>query len=270
MPHKKEFLSLRKSAVLAFDTTYEVYVLDNEVDQIFYILTKKFLNHINSFSVILNGTNFNDIAENTSQIDHASAKVILRAAFETYLTISHLFFNDSESTEFRILLYKHSGFKDRIEKLPREWADSNTLKKICNEEETLRQLEYSIYDLGAKLGKDKTFIKNNLNKGWRSGKGWPKIGEESSLPTKYVKAVYSYLCGYSHSGYDSYMQLVSDEGLYFEDLERNQSMLYFKAALLLAYFCQSYVAFTTAKSNVSFESLSDVGDFLLKYKNIYS
>lgn len=270
MLHKKEFFSVRTSAVQAFNNTFDVYASGHKPDQIFYILTKKFLNHINSFAVILNGTNFNDISDNTDQVDHASAKVLLRAAFESYLTMSHIFFNDSKLTDYRILLYQYSGLKERIEKLPREDLDPTILEKISKEEETFKQLKDSIFKQGAELNINKKYIKKALSEGWRAGNGWITIGERSSLPKKYVETVYPYLCGYSHSGYELYMQLICDEMLSLEELECKQSSLYFWATFLLAYFCQSYVSFTTNfKSDVELEGLTDVGNFLLKYKNIY-
>ncbi|HDM8161907.1 TPA: hypothetical protein P0E13_005186 [Vibrio harveyi] len=268
--HKEEFISVKASAVLAFDKTFGAYVSHEEADKIFYVLAKKFLNHINSFGVVLEGTSFNDVSDNTFQVDHASAKVLLRAAFESYMTISHLFFNKSSHTDFRILLYKYSGLKERSEKLPREWADNELIKKISNEQRDMEKLKVSIYELGEKLEISVPLIKKAIDDGWRAGNGWVKIGKSSSLPSKYVEVVYPYLCGFSHSGYESYMQLVTDEGLSLSKLEENQSTLYFYAALLIAHFCESYVAFTSSKIDVGFDQVSDVGSFLYKYKDIYS
>ncbi|GHZ28499.1 hypothetical protein VCSRO172_3383 [Vibrio cholerae] len=268
--YKEEFYSVKRSTVLAFDKTYGVHLLNKDSDKIFYVLTKKFLNHINSFSLIMNGTSFDEIPGNTFQIDHSSAKVLLRAAFESYLTISHLFFNEPLLTDFRVLIYKYSGLKERKEKLPSDCVENKLIEKIRSEQNETEQLEILIYELGEKLDIKKSLIKKTLNEGWRAGNGWIKIGEQSSLPSKYVKSIYPYLCGYSHSGYESYIQLVNDEGLSILEREYKQSILYFYAAFLVAHFCESYVAFTTSKFEVDFDQLSNVGGFLHKYESIYS
>ncbi len=56
--HRDEYIDIRIVAVRLFEETYKSHASDDEKDQLFYILCKKFINHINSFHALLNGTNF--------------------------------------------------------------------------------------------------------------------------------------------------------------------------------------------------------------------
>lgn len=268
--HRDEYIDIRIVAVRLFEETYKSHASDDEKDQLFYILCKKFINHINSFHALLNGTNFEDIIAGSQQIDHSSAKVILRAAFETYLTLYHLFFDKSELTDFRISLYKHSGLTTRQNKLPHRNLTAELEDKVAKEKATIEKLEREIHGKAKELKVDHKLVAKTLKDGWRAGNGWPQIGERSPLDNKYVDSVYPYLCGYSHSGYESYMQLVSDKRLSLSDVHEMQRTLYFYATYLLAKFCKLYLSSTKDKV-VSIETeISDIDLFLNKYRGVYS
>ncbi|WP_022945245.1 hypothetical protein [Pseudoalteromonas ruthenica] len=252
-----------------FDKTFNSH-LSSEQDRIFYLLCKKFLNHINSFFTLMNGTSFNDVVYNSWQIDHSSSKVLLRAAFESYLTISHLFWNKPALTEFRVLLYKHSGLKERQTKLPRKNLSGDLMTKAKSEAELSKELEKLIEAASSKLSLTTKYVSKALTDGWRTGKGWIKIGHDSPLPNSYVESIYPYLCGYSHSGFESVMQLSTDEGISEQDVRGKQNILYLNATYLLAHFCKSYGLHSVEKGCEIVDDFSDVDHFLRKYQSVYS
>ncbi|WP_298941555.1 DUF5677 domain-containing protein [uncultured Psychromonas sp.] len=266
---EKEFSTLRKVATLLFDREFSSH-LSSEEGRIFYLLSKKFLNHINSFYTVLNGTNFNDVVKNSEQIDHSSAKILLRASFESYLVMTHLFYDKPDLTEIRVLLYRHSGLKERQNKLPTKNLDDALQEKMNLEAELIKTIEESIENLSSKLNLNHTHISKAVKEGWSTGNGWVKIGLKSSLPNKYVNYVYPYLCGYSHSGFESLMQLSTDENCNNQEVREKQTTLYFFATYLLANFSKSYCLYSKSTGYENIENIGAIDTFLQKYQGVYS
>ncbi|MGB1030806.1 MAG: hypothetical protein ACPGVW_13765, partial [Pseudoalteromonas marina] len=73
---KNEFQRVLNESVFLFQETFNSYYQNSEEGSLQYLSIKKLLNHCQSISVILDGSSFETI-ENSSQIDHASAKVLL-------------------------------------------------------------------------------------------------------------------------------------------------------------------------------------------------
>lgn len=267
--HEDEFSDLRKIAIILFDRTFNSH-LSSEEGRIFYLLSKKFLNHINSFHTILNGTDFNDVVNHSAQIDHSSAKILLRASFESYLVMNYLFFEKPNLTEIRVLLYKHSGLRERQNKLPAKNLTPELNAKRKQELELICTLKASILNMSSELGLEHKHIERALNEGWSKGNGWVKLGHKSFLSNLYVDTVYPYLCGFSHSGYESLMQLAIDEDSYSFQNRKQQSILYFYASYLLANFCKSYRSHSKVTDLDSIENINDIEVFLQKYQSVYS
>jgi len=127
---KSEFQNILNEASLLFQETCSYYQR-SEDGLLLYISIKKLLNHCNCISVILNGTCV-DAIESSEQIDHASAKVLLRSVIEIYTTLTTLFWfegkEDSSETEFRFLVYKYSGLQSR-KNLNHDAIVNNSLKE---------------------------------------------------------------------------------------------------------------------------------------------
>ncbi len=141
---KNEFQRVLNESVFLFQETFNSYYQNSEEGSLQYLSIKKLLNHCQSISVILDGSSFETI-ENSSQIDHASAKVLLRSAIEIYITLTSLFWFEGKDVlnerEFRFLVYKYSGFKSR-QKLNHDEINSNELReKIKNEKNKIQILK---------------------------------------------------------------------------------------------------------------------------------
>ncbi|MCF7502111.1 DUF5677 domain-containing protein [Pseudoalteromonas sp. L1] len=230
---KNEFQNILKEAALLFQETYRFYYQNSEEGRLLYLSIKKLLNHCNSASVILNGTYFEAI-ENSDQVDHSSAKVLLRSALEIYVTLTSLYwFQGNENLrekEFRFTVFKYSGLKSRQKLNHNDISSDEVRKKISKEAIAMKNLKKVIESKGAELGKSKAHINKIIEKGWQARSITSRL-EETSLP-KFFKMQYSYLCGFSHSGYDSYAQLAEDENGIKKRV--NTEMLYFLMSFLLA------------------------------------
>lgn len=238
---KSEFQNVLNEAVLLYQETYSAYYQDSEAGRLLYLSIKKLLNHCNCISILLDGTSF-EAVENSNQVDHASAKVLLRSALEIYITLASLFWFEGKEKlgeqEFRFLVYKYSGLKSR-QKLDHENITNYRLReKISNEKSEIKKLEKMIEYKGLELGKEQVHIKNIIKKGWQAKSIISRL-EETTLPNHFKKQ-YSYLCGYSHSGFDSYMQLAIDES---SELNKKTSkeIIYFLMSFLLGKLNQALV-----------------------------
>lgn len=182
---RSEFQRVLNEAVFLFQETFNSYYQDSEEGKLQYLSIKKLLNHCQSISVILNGTSFEAI-ENSTQIDHASAKVLLRSVIEIYTTLTSLFWfegkEDLRELKFRFLVYKYSGLKSR-QKLNHDKITSDRLRKKISKEEVdeIESLKRMIECKGLELGKDKVYIKNVIAKGWQA-KPINRRLEETTLP----------------------------------------------------------------------------------------
>lgn len=266
---KNEFQRVLNESVFLFQETFNLYYQNSEEGSLQYLSIKKLLNHCQSISVILDGSSFETI-ENSSQIDHASAKVLLRSAIEIYITLTSLFWFEGKDVlnerEFRFLVYKYSGFKSR-QKLNHDEINSNELReKIKNEKNKIQILKQLIQQKGAELGKKKEHLKKILDNGW-GAKPIPQRLEDTSLP-KFMKLQYSYLCGYSHSGFDSYMQLAQDEDSNVGKTT-SKEMLYFTTSFLLAKLNQASL-FNLADNIEVKTELNETYKLINKYDTNYS
>lgn len=266
---KNEFQRVLNESVFLFQETFNSYYQNSEEGSLQYLSIKKLLNHCQSISIILDGSSFETI-ENSSQIDHASAKVLLRSAIEIYITLTSLFWFEGKDVlnerEFRFLVYKYSGFKSR-QKLNHDEINSNELReKIKNEKNKIQILKQLIQQKGAELGKKKEHLKKILDNGW-GAKPIPQRLEDTSLP-KFMKLQYSYLCGYSHSGFDSYMQLAQDEDSNVGKTT-SKEMLYFTTSFLLAKLNQASL-FNLADNIEVKTELNETYKLINKYDTNYS
>lgn len=138
-------------------------------------------------------------------IDHASVKVVARAALETYLVFCYLYGNaDRELSKFRHKTWQLGGLVDRqqfhassAENRNKLLAEEQTIEKLRSEIQSSSQFQRYAQKQGAKL----------LKGDWKIGNGWADIGVSAGLHKKYFKDIYGYLCGYSHSSYLSALQV---------------------------------------------------------------
>lgn len=138
-------------------------------------------------------------------VDHASAKVLSRAAFETYLVFFYLYGGpDRALAEFRHKTWCLGGLADR-QKFHALTEHSREIK--ANEQRQIEQLRSEIQASAYIHAYGDKQRKKLLEGDWRIGKSWADLGKSAGFHQKYFAQVYGYLCGYSHSSYLSALQV---------------------------------------------------------------
>ena len=265
---KEIFHEFREFLVLSFQESFKF--LEEHEQLVFYALTKKFIGHINTFKFLMDGTNYNDLICNTDHIDHSSAKIILRSALECYVTISYVFWDKPDLTDFRLKLYRYSGLQDRQKRL-KYFSNLSHLHidKLVDEKKLLDQLKDEILSIGKLNSIPPKHLKSSLENGWRGSRGWIEITSESNLKKKYVEKIYSYLSGFTHSGYDCLMQLIADEQLDEVEKSGNNLVSYHFANYLLGRFIKEYTRYINNRGYKKDFDIDSILMILAVYEDLY-
>ncbi len=168
-------------------------------------LSLKLFHHLVSLKNIVDGATISHGPATFEFVDHASAKVVARAALETYLVFFHIYGCSPLSRGvFRHKAWTLAGLLDRQkfkpitkEGIERQQEERKTIEKLLPELEG--DPELSSYS----EKQQKRLLEGN----WRPGKSWNDLGLDAGFNRKYLTEVYSYLCGYSHSSYISVLQV---------------------------------------------------------------
>lgn len=139
-------------------------------------------------------------------VDHASVKVVARAALETYLVFFYLYGSvDYSLSKFRHKTWRLGGLLDRQHS---HASTDEYRKKLVTEKKEIELLKFEI-EADPHFQTYTQKQRSKLLEGdWRIGSGsWANLGREAGFHDKYFKNIYSYLCGYSHSSYISAMQV---------------------------------------------------------------
>ena len=209
-------------------------------------LSMKLFHHLVSMQMLSAGTT---VEQNNIPtvlfIDHASVKVVARAALETYLVFFYLYGNaDRAVSEFRHKTWRLGGLIDRqqthtstAEHQQVLVSDKPLIDALQSEIESMPQLQMYTRKQRSKL----------LAGDWRIGNSWSDLGVQAGFHEKYFKNVYDYLCGYSHSSYISALQV--GQALSIEDQRMLTQAILDIGVLLMAHFAFSYSStFSSAAS----------------------
>jgi len=172
------------------------------------ILITKLFNHISTLLYLSDGTTFT-LPNDRQRIcfDHSSISVVVRAAFETFLTYYYLFCDRSSNTDvkkFRHIIWKVSGLKDRqsFKLVRKENLSKLEVEKIIFDDLIVQVENNSIFStLNAKA---KKAVKEGK---WRYQKSWADLSDIAGFNKKVFIDIYSYLCSYAHSGGLSALQI---------------------------------------------------------------
>jgi hypothetical protein len=201
-------------------------------------LALKLFGHFTSLRIVARETSLHlDDDTNFHLIDHSSAKVIARAALETYLVLVHVFDDtDLDLSAFRYKAWRLGGLADR-QNLHRRGSLTNV--KLDREKQELDLLESQL-QTSLLLSKYKPKQAKQLLRGdWRVGITWADMAVSAGFSRKFFEDIYGYLCGYSHSSYASAMQVRAADSLE-EQRELTKSLMYI-GAMLMAQFSEFYM-----------------------------
>ncbi len=162
-------------------------------------LIAKCLDHCASTEYLLRGTHLPEINFNFK--DFGTVFVTARAALESLLTFGYVFYHPATDDEFeyKYLAWVMSGLIDRQEFFSEEnLIEANKVKVAAEKKE--------IQEMKAALNSNQSFLKltekqkNRVMEGdWRFD-GWTTIGINIGFNENRIRTIYSFLCGYAHSG----------------------------------------------------------------------
>jgi len=201
------------------------------------VLASKLFRHLVSMKTLSIGSTVElDGVADIYFIDHASVKVIARAALETYLVFFYLYGNpDASLCKFRHKTWCLGGLTDR-QKF--HASSAQALEVLAQEKIEIEQLKLEIEGLPQFGSYTEKQRKKLLEGEWRVGSGWADLSRNAGFHEKYFKNIYGYLCGYSHSSYLSALQVGQAE-LIKDQKMLTQSILGI-GVVLMAHFAFSY------------------------------
>ncbi|MBF6616526.1 MAG: hypothetical protein ITG07_07355 [Candidimonas sp.] len=140
-------------------------------------------------------------------IDHSSASVLLRAAFETYLTLSLLYLrSDNEELRCRRISWKIGGLQYRQGLEPLHELD---IRKRAGEAHKLEGL-LGVLTASAYFRALNHKRREKLKAGdWKFGLSWLDLAEMAGFNRHLFQKIYGYLCAYAHSSYLTVVQISS-------------------------------------------------------------
>jgi AraC-like DNA-binding protein len=181
-------------------------------------------------------------------VDHASVKVVARAALETYLVFFYLYgCADRSLSEFRHKTWYLGGLADR-QGFHTSTAEHRAV--LIAEKQKLDQLRSEIEvspHIQAYTEKQRVKL---LQGDWKIGKSWADLSADAGLHPKYFSDVYGYLCGYSHSSYLSALQVGQAQSI--EDQRMLAQAILGFGVVIMAHFAFTYsTAFSSADAVLS-------------------
>lgn len=208
------------------------------------VLATKLFRHLVSMQTVAAGATVeHDGIPVVFFVDHASVKVVARAALETYLVFFYLYGNSDRSlSEFRHKTWCLGGLVDRQQFHVSTEQGREVLAREKKQIEELKSKIESSPEIRTYTDKQR---KKLLEGEWRIGNGWADLGVSAGFHEKYFKNIYGYLCGYSHSSYLSALQVGQAQSIADQQM-LTQSILGI-GVVLMAHFAFSYsAAFNTA------------------------
>lgn len=208
-------------------------------------LSVKLFRHLVSMQIISNGFAIDRQGKPiVFFIDHASVKVITRAALETYLVFYYIFGCKNQSlSKFRHNTWVLGGLNDRQSSHVSTDENRSVLveeKKLM--EELKKEISSSQFFRSFTPNQQTELLKGK----WRAGNGWSNLGVAAGFHKKYFDNIYSYLCGYSHSSYISAMQIGQAKSIEDQESLTNSSMGI--GIVIMAHYAFTYsTAFESAK-----------------------
>ncbi len=200
-------------------------------------LSIKLFRHLVSMHIISNGSTIdhNEMVV-IHFIDHASVKVLARAALETYLVFYYIFgCKDRGLSKFRHSTWVLGGLVDRQST---HVSNEENRAVLASEKAQIGELEIEIKN-SEYLQQFTPGQREQLLRGkWRIGNSWSNLGINAGFHKKYFEQIYSYLCGYSHSSYISALQVGQAKSI--EDQASLTSFILGVGTVIMAHYAFSY------------------------------
>jgi hypothetical protein len=210
-----DFTITRNEVCLCIDTLtelvkvlYEKKVELNDLESDIEKLVHKLI--FASYSILHLGDGYDIRFKNRSIAvrDFSSIYILLRSVIENYCTLSYLFFNAIPDDErmLRVMIWRYSALKGKS-----EYKISSNDSTLIKQKELIVQQSRLLFDDISSMPNFKKLnrsVRENVKIGRKPRlKSWRNIIEQSRLNSKQFESQYSFLSDYSHSEYNSAMQL---------------------------------------------------------------
>ncbi len=199
----------------------------------------KLLNHLATISYLLRGTRFPVVGGSPREcVDHCSISVLVRAAFETYLSYYYIYGDMQAGADERKLrhnIWKLGGLLDR----QRLFCTSQTHRAaFANDKEVITCITSQIENSPVYAALGSSQQKDAKKGNWRTHHSWYDLAEIAGFDRRYFTDVYRYFCAYAHSGGWSILQV--SQAVSQEDQWTLARCAKYYGAMLMAHFILSY------------------------------
>jgi hypothetical protein len=146
------------------------------------------------------------------QIDFSSVSILVRAAFESYLTFNYVFVSAKNDDElaFRFRCWNLGGFVDRADFIPTEEKHVK-LKEYEKSQINLIKSELLNSEIFKNLKSQEK--KAALNGRWRLSNSWSDLAVSAGFNQKFFDDQYGFLCSHAHSSRLSIIQIQQTKDL---------------------------------------------------------
>lgn len=215
------------------------------------VMCTKIFKHIASVQQLYQGSHFDyGQGESFEYIDVSSVAVLVRTAFESYLTFHYVFINsDPAVTEYRHKSWRLAGLVDRSRLL----ANTDATKLILAQEaiaiqQIITELEAHPHHQTHAPKRGKSILEGK----WKPADGWKHLSEEAEIHPTYFRDIYNGLSNHAHGSYISALQIRDTNDI---DAQRKFAAGFLNCgALILAHLIHSYVALFPDSAKILIES----------------
>lgn len=215
------------------------------------VLCAKIFKNIASAQQLYNGSHFNfGQGESLEYIDISSIAVLLRTAFESYLTFHYVFINDDpEVTQYCHKAWSLAGLIDRS----RLFANTKETKQILAQEavairQIIGELEAHPHHQTHPPKRGRSIIEGK----WKPADGWKYLSELAAIHPTYFRDIYNGLSNHAHGSYISILQIRDTPDIYSQ--KRFAESFLNCGILVLAHLIHSYVELFPESEKVLRES----------------
>lgn len=210
----------------------------------------KLLNHVATIRHLLHGTRFPVVGGSRQEcVDHSSVSVLVRAAFETYLSYCFIYGDTQASEEVRRLrhrIWRLGGLLDRQKLTCISERHASVLE---GDKEVITRILSEIESSPAYASLTPAQQKDAGKGNWRLHRSWNDLAEIAGFDRRTFKDVYGYFCSYAHSGGWSMLQI--SQAVSQQDQRRLAVSAKYYGVMLMAHFVLSYTQlFTDRRSQL--------------------
>lgn len=203
-------------------------------------LTAKLFYHIGTVRYLWLGTQVTLPGDQPRlYVDHSSISVVVRAAFETYLTFYFIYCDLAVSEAEKELRYTSWRLGGLLDRQNFKAVSEGNIPKLELEKKEVDKLISEIESNPIFKGLEKKFQKTIKKGEWRQRKSWSDLSGVAGFNKEIFKDVYSYLCSYAHSGGLSALQIGQAVDISAQQELSNISIQY--GLVIMSHFIQSYV-----------------------------